>query len=163
MLKTKYGSLPGYYLLDPIYEPAELNMLRSNCSLYVHGHSAGGTNPSLVEAMYLGLPVLCFDVTYNRATTEESALYFKDADSLRKTLGRLSALNLLAIGIAMKTIADREYTWKKIARSYAYLIRIFEFGYARKPVSSKWSRADARLLARHGLAHLKQPIPFFEG
>ncbi|MCF8248234.1 MAG: DUF1972 domain-containing protein [Saprospiraceae bacterium] len=42
-LRHMYRQYPNLHLLDPIYEPTELNCLRSNCTLYVHGHSAGGT------------------------------------------------------------------------------------------------------------------------
>lgn len=45
-------------MLSPIYDISILNILRSNCSFYIHGHSAGGTNPSLVEAMFLENPLL---------------------------------------------------------------------------------------------------------
>lgn len=161
-LKAQYGSLPGYYLLDPIYEIQELNMLRSNCFVYVHGHSAGGTNPSLVEAMYLGLPVLSYDVSYNRATTDGKALYFKDAATLRCILQMTPSLDLQTIADHMKQIAEREYTWEKIARSYAYLVHIFDHGYARKRVLSKWSKVSYSQLTKVGLAHLKNPVPFFE-
>ena len=73
-LKEKYSAFSNLHLLDPVYESHTVNWLRSNASLYVHGHSAGGTNPSLVEAMNLGLPILAFDCVYNRATTEDKAL-----------------------------------------------------------------------------------------
>src|SRR5690606_1240493 len=70
------------HLLDPIYNQEQLNEIRSNCFLYIHGHSAGGTNPSLVEAMYLGLPILAFDVSYNKFTTKNTALYFKNKEEI---------------------------------------------------------------------------------
>ncbi|WPN48582.1 DUF1972 domain-containing protein [Pseudomonas sp. P8_241] len=76
-LQRRYSAVKNLFLLDPIYDPAKLAPLRSNCTLYVHGHSAGGTNPSLVEAMWLGLPIIAFDVSFNRASTEDKAEYFK--------------------------------------------------------------------------------------
>jgi putative lipase involved disintegration of autophagic bodies len=51
----------------------------------VHGHSAGGTNPSLVEAMNFGLPILAFDCVYNRATTEDKCKYWKTAEDIVNT------------------------------------------------------------------------------
>ena len=75
-LRLRYGKIKNIIMLDSIYDQNVLNQLRSNCDLYIHGHSAGGTNPSLVEAMCLGLPILCYDVNYNVETTK-SALYFK--------------------------------------------------------------------------------------
>ena len=64
-LKANYQAHPTIHLLDPIYNQNQLDLLRSNATLYVHGHSAGGTNPSLVEAMFLGLPIIAFGVSYN--------------------------------------------------------------------------------------------------
>ena len=61
-------------MLDPVYDLHRVNWLRSHAAVYIHGHSAGGTNPSLVEAMCLGLPVFAFDCVYNRATTENRCL-----------------------------------------------------------------------------------------
>lgn len=116
-LKEQYGAFSNIHLLDPVYEGHEVNFLRSNACLYIHGHSAGGTNPSLVEAMNLGLPVLAFDCIYNRATTEEKALYWKSAGELENLL--LTAQNgLETAGKAMKEAAERLYTWQKIAGEY---------------------------------------------
>ena len=81
-LKEQYSKFENIHLLDPIYESHEINWIRSNASLYIHGHSAGGTNPSLVEAMNLGLPILAFDCVYNRATTLDSCLYWKSSEDI---------------------------------------------------------------------------------
>ncbi|NHZ86297.1 MAG: DUF1972 domain-containing protein, partial [Planctomycetia bacterium] len=61
-LKEKYKDCENLILLDAIYDINVLNLIRSNCTIYVHGHSVGGTNPTLVEAMYVGLPILAYDV-----------------------------------------------------------------------------------------------------
>ena len=51
--------------------------IRSTLSyVYVHGHSAGGTNPSLVEMMHFEKPIIAFDCVYNRATMEDKGQYF---------------------------------------------------------------------------------------
>jgi putative lipase involved disintegration of autophagic bodies len=89
-LRADFAAYANLHLLDPIYDQAQLDVLRSNCYVYVHGHSAGGTNPSLVEAMSLGLPVLAFGVSFNKATTEHKALYFATKEELMqciKTIG----------------------------------------------------------------------------
>ena len=119
-LKQKYANIPNIHLLDPIYEPHTINWIRSNASLYIHGHSAGGTNPSLVEAMNLGLPVFAFDCVYNRATTEENALYWKSNVELSELLKKaiFNAKSLSEIGEKMKESGTRLYTWKKIAEQY---------------------------------------------
>jgi glycosyltransferase involved in cell wall biosynthesis len=121
-LRQEYGHCPNLHLLDPIYDQAQLDVLRSNCYLYVHGHSAGGTNPSLVEAMSLGLPVLAFGVSFNKATTEHKAMYFADKSELKKHINDTRIGTWMALGQEMQAIADRRYNWAVIAKKYNYLI-----------------------------------------
>ena len=52
----------------------------------MHGHSAGGTNPSLVEAMFFGRPIIAYDVVYNRETTMGRAVYFKSVGDICRLL-----------------------------------------------------------------------------
>lgn len=120
-LRSRYGGMPHLHLLDPIYDERRLNALRGGCAVYVHGHSAGGTNPSLVEAMTLSLPILAYDVVYNRATTEERAMYFSDAATLRDHLWAGRDERWTAMGLEMKRIADERYTWKRIISKYSTL------------------------------------------
>ncbi len=120
-LRQKYGDVPHVFMLDPIYEPSELNALRGGCSAYIHGHSCGGTNPSLIEAMFLGLAVIAFDVNFNRETTENSALYFDSAERLAGICTGLDEKTIKRTGAKMKEIADRRYTWKRICELYAKL------------------------------------------
>ena len=120
-LQEKYKDTPNLFLLDPIYDQNMLNEFRSNCELYIHGHSAGGTNPSLVEAMYLQLPVIAFDVIFNRATTEEKALFFKSAEYLVNQVNNLTEENRISIADQLYEVAKRRYKWEVIAKKYAEL------------------------------------------
>ena len=115
-LREKYSRFKNIQMLDAIYDLDVLYALRSQASLYVHGHSAGGTNPSLVEAMFFGIPIVAYNVVYNRETTEHKAYYFKDADDL---LELISADQF--DGSRMKEIAARRYKWSIIARQYSDL------------------------------------------
>ena len=117
-LKEKYSNYPNIHLLDPIYDQNELNVIRSNADLYVHGHSAGGTNPSLVEAMYLGLPIMTFDISYNRETTSHKALYFRNSEELIHLLNNTGKSKLEENGKAMYEAASTRYVWKNIAEKY---------------------------------------------
>ena len=120
-LKKKYKKEKNIFLLDPIYDEKMLNALRSNCYLYIHGHSAGGTNPSLVEAMYLGLPIFAFGVQYNKETTQYKALYFDNKDELVNLLENIDDDKLQSIAKDMKTVAEKNYTWEKISEKYSKL------------------------------------------
>jgi glycosyltransferase involved in cell wall biosynthesis len=121
-LKEKYRGYPDMHILDPIYDQQQLDVLRSNASLYVHGHSAGGTNPSLVEAMHLGLPILANGVSYNRVTTEHKALYFSNLEDLTREINHIYTARLKSIGMEMEMIAKRRYSWAHIAFQYEILI-----------------------------------------
>lgn len=115
-LKEQYSKFENIHLLDPIYESHEINWIRSNGSLYIHGHSAGGTNPSLVEAMNLGLPILAFDCVYNRSTTQEKCLYWKESNDIIKILKDNN--DFTDISNSMKVIGLKEYSWKGITEKY---------------------------------------------
>lgn len=112
-LYNKYKNHHNVRMLKAIYDLDILYALRGNARVYVHGHRAGGTNPSLVEAMFFGRPILAFDVIYNRETTQGKAYYYSDADTLRALLKR-DDLD----GSVTTATARREYIWGEIARQY---------------------------------------------
>lgn len=78
--------------LGPIFDQEVLNELRSNCVAYVHGHSVGGTNPSLLEALAtVRGQLLCHDNKYNREVAAAEAGYFRNAGALTELLLPLNA------------------------------------------------------------------------
>ena len=119
-MREKYANDTNILMLDAIYDQKRLDELRSNCGVYVHGHSVGGTNPSLVEAMNLGLCCLVFDVDYNRETTENSAYYFNNKDDLTNLVVSFDQ-NSMDIAInkhAMLETAKRRYSWQFVVEQY---------------------------------------------
>lgn len=122
-LKSKFSNYPNIHLLDPIYDQDQLNSIRSNAKFYVHGHSAGGTNPSLVEAMCLGLPILSFGVNFNRDTTNHRARYFSNAEELLKQLSFFSKADLSQLGLEMQQYGMQKYAWQRIASLYFSAIK----------------------------------------
>lgn len=117
-IRRRFSGCQNLTLHDAIYDRTILDVLRSNCQLYVHGHSAGGTNPSLVEAMFLGLPVFAYASGFNEFTTEGKAIFFKDEDDLvEKTIG-LRNYNLARIGAELERIARVRYRWSLISSKY---------------------------------------------
>lgn len=118
-LKKEYGSYSNIRMVDSVYDLDELYALRNQCECYIHGHSAGGTNPSLVEAMSFGKPIIAFDVVYNRETTENKAYYFKNSNQLVELVSQKEK-----DGASMKEIAKWRYTWKHIAKQYEALYGI---------------------------------------
>ncbi len=121
-IRDRYAACKHIYLLDPIYDLGKLKTLRSHAAFYVHGHSAGGTNPSLVEAMHFGKAVLAFDCDYNRCTTEDKALLFKNGDELVRLIKTLEADESERVAGNMLEIAKRRYTWRVVAQQYFELL-----------------------------------------
>lgn len=120
-LKAQYSSYSNIILLDPNYNITELYKLRKNCLAYIHGHSAGGTNPSLVEAMHFTIPVFAFDCDFNRYTTNELAHYFGNSEQLRALTEKLSSGDLACRAIDLKRYAEDMYHWEHIAAMYEAL------------------------------------------
>ncbi len=161
MLK-KYKDFKNIFLLDPVYDQEELDQIRSNCYVYIHGHSAGGTNPSLVEAMYLELPIVSFDVSYNRSTTDNEAIYYKDTDELTAIIENTTFNRYKSVAERMKHIANRKYTWGIVSRKYANIIYSFDHNYVKKQVMPKLSKLDYRLLLKYEIGHMRYVKPYFK-
>lgn len=113
-LRQKYNKFTNIELIDPIYDVEELFIYRSKCKGYIHGHSAGGTNPSLVEMMHFNTSIFCFDCSYNRESTENNAFYFANKNQLTDHILNLRVSN----GGIMRDIASRRYTWEIVKRQY---------------------------------------------
>jgi glycosyltransferase involved in cell wall biosynthesis len=121
-LKQRYAASSHIRIVDPVYDIDTLHTIRTGCSLYVHGHSAGGTNPSLVEMMHFGKPILAFDCVFNRQSTENAAFYFHDVASLRDLLTATVAHGGAEQGGRMADIARHRYTWDRIGSAYKELL-----------------------------------------
>jgi len=121
-LREQYAVYSNIFLFDPIYDLGKLKSLRSRASLYIHGHSAGGTNPSLVEAMHFGKALLAFDCNYNRSTTEDKAFFFKNSVGLVRLMETMDLTKAERVGCDMTEIAKRRYTWSIVAQQYFVLL-----------------------------------------
>lgn len=161
-LKAEYSVFENIHLLDPIYNQEMIDLIRGNASLYIHGHSAGGTNPSLVEAMFLGLPIISNGVSYNRTTTEHQAFYFTNQNDLKAVLNQLTDEDLEKCAVKMKKIAERRYTWKKIAKKYSNLIEETFITKKKTKVYPIISELDKDILEKYNLGHLKNVKLFNE-
>lgn len=121
-LRKRHNALTNIELLDPIYDHEALRVLRYEAKAYVHGHSAGGTNPTLVEAMYCKQAVLAFDVEYNRCTMDGRGWYWSSAEELAALLTTVSDEQLTHCASALHSHAKEHYTWEKVSSAYAALL-----------------------------------------
>jgi glycosyltransferase involved in cell wall biosynthesis len=113
--------------LGPIYDKSEVEALRFHSAMYLHGHTVGGTNPSLVEAMAAGNPVIAHDNPYNRWVAEDAAVYFSTEDDVSARLDELlsSPTRLEQMRSASLRRHAEEFTWEHVAGQYEQLLLRF--------------------------------------
>ena len=112
-------------LTGAIYDVSLLNMLRQNCFAYIHGHSVGGTNPALLEAMSMKNLVIAHDNEFNREVGGQTTLYFKDAGDLAAKIEEIeNNPNLFAqLKEAAYSRVLSHYSWEDIAQEYDRLFQ----------------------------------------
>ena len=115
-LKAKYAHESRLQLLDPIYDIDILVRYREACAFYLHGHSVGGSNPSLIEMLPYNCHILCYDCGFNRETTGQDAQFF----STPEDLARLINASLSKPHPVPRIIQER-YTKKYIAAEFIRL------------------------------------------
>lgn len=111
--------------LGAIYDKPTVRALRYHSYLYVHGHQVGGTNPSLVEALGAGNPVLAHDNPFNRwVAGADAAVYFSDSASCAAQFTDL--LDHPDHALAMKKAARlrhaEQFTWELVLAEYEKLL-----------------------------------------
>jgi glycosyltransferase involved in cell wall biosynthesis len=112
--------------LGHVDDQALLGQLWSNCRLYVHGHSAGGTNPALLQALGFGAPTIALDTVFNREVLGgfPAAMFPGDAAALCKIIARellTPGSHATAVHEGQELIED-SYAWKDICASYEQLL-----------------------------------------
>ncbi len=110
--------------IDGVYDKEELAVIRKNAYLYIHGHSVGGTNPSLIEALSLTDLNILYDVCFNKDIGLDTCLYFKDSGSLTKLLNDEEFLNKQKkLGIFAKKRVRDNFTWSIIIDKYKKIFK----------------------------------------
>lgn len=105
-----------------VYDKELIMKIRENAYAYIHGHSVGGTNPSLLEALASTQLNLLYDVGFNREVGEDGALYWnKENKNLSSLVDRCDKFNkdeIENLTNKSKERIEQEYSWKKIAENY---------------------------------------------
>ena len=112
-------------LTGAIYDVNLLNMLRQNCFAYIHGHSVGGTNPALLEAMSMRNLVIAHDNEFNREVGAQTILYFKDVNDLVARIEEIENKpdSLAHLKEAAYSRVLSHYSWEDIVEEYDKLFR----------------------------------------
>ncbi|MEM3713490.1 MAG: DUF1972 domain-containing protein [Candidatus Aenigmatarchaeota archaeon] len=120
------GDSKSIIFVNSIYDKEIVGVLRRNCFAYIHAYEVGGTNPSLLEQMQFGKPILAYDVPFNREVLQEGGIYFKDDNDLANKVEMLERgeYNLEFIKkIQIKRIKE-QYNWDNITKQYQTLFNL---------------------------------------
>ena len=120
--KTKYGrrirktysTNSKIRFLDGIYGQEKLDLLRKYTKIYFHGHSVGGTNPSLLEAMASGRPIVAYENIFNKSVLQENGLYFSSESEIQNAIAFFSEESFVQKVNGAKKVIEEKYSWKKI-------------------------------------------------
>jgi hypothetical protein len=146
-LLLRFSAVDGLCFALPEYDSRIVRSIRRHAMAYIHGHSAGGTNPSLVEAIAAARPIFSFDVPYNRYTTAGIASYFCDSSSLQLILDGFFG-ERLSLLTELQDLARANYDWLDVTRDYYTLFGV---------ISSRQSSGLRTLMGRFAL-RLKRKI-----
>ena len=120
--KLHFKSDKRIKFVGTVYDQELLKKIRENAYAYFHGHTVGGTNPSLIEALGSTDLNLLVDVGFNKEVAENCALYWsRRPGSLAKLIDKAdqkSADEIEEMGRRAKKRVAEEYTWNKICGQY---------------------------------------------
>jgi len=123
-LKVTEAASPEIIFVGAIYDKSIVQTLRFYSRLYIHGHTVGGTNPSLVEALGAGSAVLAHDNKFNRWVAGEGARYFSSEDECKcqiDVLMRDDELIAKMKALSLQQILSK-FTWSKVHEAYEQLL-----------------------------------------
>jgi len=112
-------------LVGPQYDQAKLSALRFHSFGYFHGHSVGGTNPSLLEAMGCGNLIFAHDNPFNRETLGQCGLFFANSRELTEAIehAECGGDEVSELRHAAKVRAETHYQWADIVSRYWTLLQ----------------------------------------
>ena len=120
-LKQKYKAYSYIQFLGGIYDIEVLNDLRYYAKLYFHGHTVGGTNPSLLEAMASGAMICAQDNIFNKSILGSDAIYFKDSLDVANILNGNNIFDNEIFKSNNFTKIEQLYSWSCITNQYLKL------------------------------------------
>ncbi len=127
-LKNKFKSYSNIRFMGGIYNLEHLNNLRYFSNIYFHGHSVGGTNPSLLEAMASKAFVAAHNNEFNKGVLKDNAVYFSNAEEVKNILQTFEKNNNLHFIQNNFESIVKEFNWNKINGKY---LQLFEESISR--------------------------------
>jgi glycosyltransferase involved in cell wall biosynthesis len=129
----------GVHVLDAIYDPHVLAVLRRNCFCYVHGNSVGGTNPALLEAMAYCPRIMAIDCEFSHEVLGPIGLYFdpkKITPTFHMSVGSPDQRGYLSSRV------NQLYQWNAVADAYMQFVEEGKAEY--RPVAFESTLVDQR-------------------
>lgn len=139
---------PRIRLLGGVYDQGLLDALYHHAFTYVHGHSVGGTNPSLLRAIGAGTAVIAYDVGFNREVLDGRGWYFEDAPTAGTAIEAAEgdAAGVASEAAVLRARAEANFSWDDVATEYEDLARQLVqgdsiHGYAKRArrATSEWN------------------------
>ncbi len=123
-MHEEYSDIATIYFAGPVFDLRKLNILRYYSSLYIHGHTVGGTNPSLLEAMACNALICANNNIFNKAILGPDAFYFESEKDLRDLIDRNPSKKDYSTFIENnKQKIDTEYNWDIITEKTEALFK----------------------------------------
>lgn len=125
---------PRVRLLGDLWDQDQLDQLYAHALSYLHGHSVGGTNPSLLRAMGARTAAIAWDVRFNREVLGVHGAYFRDARTLAALIedAELNPHHTQEVSQALQRRASSLYNWGHVTDGYEDLAQRLVSGYSTR-------------------------------
>ena len=120
-LKDKFNSYNFIRFIGAEFDINKLNNLRYFSNFYFHGHSVGGTNPSLLEAMASRAFIIAHNNHFNKAILKENGYYFSNPTDVKNILDTIKKNDNLQLVQNNFDAIENEFNWYKINGEYLQL------------------------------------------
>jgi hypothetical protein len=118
----KFGIFENIKFLGGIFDINKLNSLRNYSNLYFHGHSVGGTNPSLLEAMASNALIIAHNNAFNKSILKEDAFYFENANEVAKYFKDIKKSDYMHFMNQNNLKIKNDFQWDAINQRYLDLM-----------------------------------------
>lgn len=119
-LKNRYQDFSQIHFLGGVYNMNKLDNIRYYSNVYFHGHTVGGTNPSLLEAMASSSLVCANNNPFNKYILGSDGLYFDTTEDVAQILletDKTSGCFQNMLNANLRKLAEL-YSWEKIVQQY---------------------------------------------
>ena len=133
-LVEHYGQNQHVQFVGGIYDFNKLNSVRYYSYAYFHGHSVGGTNPSLLEAMASECFILSHDNIFNRSVLGGNAIYYSSSAEVKEILNDIEHLETEHKKVFLQNnlnVIRNQYSWEKLVDEHEkYFEEILKKGHS---------------------------------